>query len=426
MKKQVLRWMMLWCFLPGLLTGCGTDRLLFVTKSTVGIDIDSRPPTSEIAINRKEGVIERVFEGGQTPPVVASFKADANPIARFFGFGIGSTFATGDAAEALSALFSTTDAEFNTEANAVAGCGDSCTLSQKRKHLLATVFGSHLTLTKHPDGDYLKPGKNDYLVFATDTLLGLKIDWAGTVPAGVKVGFNRKEVAWTPLALCEAPANNSAQCFPNDSPEVAKVKEKVITEYFTEAQKMDASSPSYIIKAPAVFASLDATYAVGKNNGLAYQQYFATGRAAVNLVAREQVRRTLAPEFDKTLSDTQRALVEQVETDYVANGALLQTKLQQDTTNGPTLDRVRTFAEAWKFIAPVAGYTTGQTAGDGLTTNRTALVAAVKTKMDKTAACFQDPTRSGTAGAPCADTSAITAVSAQDLKTLRDLLRLSE
>ena len=127
MKKQVLRWMMLWCFLPGLLTGCGTDRLLFVTKSTVGIDIDSRPPTSEIAINRKEGVIERVFEGGQTPPVVASFKADANPIARFFGFGIGSTFATGDAAEALSALFSTTDAEFNTEANAVAGCGDSCT-----------------------------------------------------------------------------------------------------------------------------------------------------------------------------------------------------------------------------------------------------------------------------------------------------------
>lgn len=425
MKKQVSRWMMLWCFLPGLLTGCSPDRLLFVTKSTVGIDVDSRPPTSEIAINRKEGVIEPVFEGGQTPPVIASFKADANPIARFFGFGIGSTFATGDAAEALSALFSTTDAEFDAEAKAVAGCS-SCTLSQKRKHLLATVFGSYLQLAQTPQGDFLKPGSKDNLVFATDTVLGFKIDWVGALPAGVKLGFSRKEVAWAPLALCETKAKNSAQCFPDESREVAEKYKNTIVSNAKEAGLND-DSQSHIIKVPAVFASLDATYAVGgKDHGLAYQQYFATGRAAVNLVAREQVRRTLAPEFDKTASDTQRALVEQVETDYVANGALLQTKLQQDTTNGPTLDRVRTFAEAWKFIAPVAGYTPGQTAGSELTNNRTALVAAVKTKMDKTAACFQDPTRSGADGAACADPSAMTTVSAQDIKTLRDLLRLSE
>ena len=423
MKKQVLRWMMLWCFLPGLLTGCSTDRLLFVTKSTVGIDVDSQPPTTEIAINRKEGVIEPVFEGGQTPPVIASFKADANPIARFFGFGIGSTFSTGDAAEALSALFSTTDADFDTEAKAITTeCGTPCTLSGKRKHLLAAVFGSYIPLTQKPKGNFLTPGNSDYLIFATDTVLGLKIDWSGGVPTGAKMGFNRKEVAWAPLALCETPANNSAQCFRNESSEVAAEHQKRIMSSVAKAG-LPTTSPSYIIKAPAVFASLDATYAVGKNSGLAYQQYFATGRAAVNLVAREQVRRTLVPEFDKTPSDTQRALVEQVETDYVANGALLQKKLQQDTTNGPTLDRVQTFAEAWKFIASVANYTPGQTAGPGLTTNRTALVGAVKNKMDKTAACFQQSPRSGDA---CADTSAVTAVSAQDLKTLRDLLRLSE
>ena len=424
MKKQVLRWMMLWCFLPVLLTGCSTDRLLFVTKSTVGIDVDSQPPTSEIAINRKEGVIEPVFEGGQTPPVLASFKADANPIARFFGFGIGSTFATGDAAEALSALFSTTDADFNTEANVVTGtdCGTPCTLSGKRKHLLAKVFGSYIPLTKHPNGKFLKPGDNGYLVFATDTVLGLKIDWVGGMPTGAKVGFNRKEVAWAPLALCETAANNSAECFANEDITVAKARQTEIMASFEKAALLK-NSPAYIIKAPAVFASLDATYAVGKNSGLAYQQYFATGRAAVNLVAREQVRRTLAPEFDKTLSDTQRAFVEQVETDYVANVALLQTKLQQDTTIGPTLDRVRTFAEAWKFITPVANYTPGQTADAGLTANRTALVAAVKNKMDKTAACFKQSTRSS---GDCVDPSAVTTVSAQDLKTLRDLLRLSE
>ena len=422
MKKQVLRWMMLWCFLPGLLTGCNTDRLLFVTKSTVGIDVDSQPPTSEIAINRKEGVIEPVFEGGQTPPVIASFKADANPIARFFGFGIGSTFSTGDAAEALSALFSRTDADFDTEAAKYTDCGTPCTISGQRKHLLATVFSSYIPLTKNPNGKFLKPGNNDYLIFATDTVLGLKIDWSGGFPTGAKVGFNRKEVAWAPLALCETTANNSAQCFANEPPDVAAEHQVTIMASVEEAG-LPETSPSYIIKAPAVFASLDATYAVGKNSGLAYQQYFATGRAAVNLVAREQVRRTLVPEFDKTASDTQRALVEQVETDYVANGALLQKKLQSDTTNGPTLDRVQTFAEAWKFIAPVANYAPGQTADPGLTTNRTALVGAVKNKMDKTAACFQQSTRSS---GTCADTSAMTAVSAQDLKTLRDLLRLSE
>jgi hypothetical protein len=426
MKKQVLRWMMLGCFLPGLLTGCIKDRLLFVTKSTVGIDVDSQPPTSEIAINRKEGVIEPVFEGGQTPPVIASFKADANPVARFFGFGIGSTFATGDAAEALSALFSTTDAEFDTEAKKYTDCETPCTLPWQRKHLLASVFGSHVILIKSPEGKFIKPGdkvsNSDYLFFATDTVLGLKIDWSATVPTGVKVGFNRKEVAWAPLALCETPANNSAQCFPNVSSDIAEKYQLMIQKHTVDAGLKETST-SYIIKAPAVFASLDATYAVGKNSGLAYQQYFATGRAAVNLVAREQVRRTLAPEFDKTASDTQRALAEQVETDYVANGALLQKKLQSNTTTGPTLDRVQTFAEAWKFITPVTSYTPGQTADPGLTNNRTALVAAVKTKMDKTAACFQDPTRSSAA---CADTSAMTAVSAQDLKTLRDLLRLSE
>ena len=96
-------------YLMALSMGCSIkDRLLFATSTVVGLNIDTQPPASEISINRKEGVIEPVFEGGQTPPVLASFRADMNPIARFFGYGIGSVFATGDAAEALSSLFSTT------------------------------------------------------------------------------------------------------------------------------------------------------------------------------------------------------------------------------------------------------------------------------------------------------------------------------
>ena len=86
-----------------LFAGCavGYNSTLFMTKSNIGIDAETKPPTAEISIARREGVIAPGFEGGQTPPVVASFQAHANPFSRFF-FGVKSTFAGGDAAVALS------------------------------------------------------------------------------------------------------------------------------------------------------------------------------------------------------------------------------------------------------------------------------------------------------------------------------------
>ena len=48
----------------GILTlpGCaGYDRILFVTKTNVGLDVDNKPPTAEITIARRELAITPAF-----------------------------------------------------------------------------------------------------------------------------------------------------------------------------------------------------------------------------------------------------------------------------------------------------------------------------------------------------------------------------
>lgn len=87
-----------------LLAGCagaGTKRVLFYTRSNVGVDISGTPPTFEATIARREGVLEPAFEGGQTLPVVASFRSDTEGLLRIFT-GVAMTFATSEAALALA------------------------------------------------------------------------------------------------------------------------------------------------------------------------------------------------------------------------------------------------------------------------------------------------------------------------------------
>src|SRR5262245_16174552 len=94
--------------LASLLGGCaGYNHTLFMTKSNVGLDFDSKPPTLEINVSRKEAVIAPSFEGGKTPPVLASFKPGAGGGGSFGSFFMGTdqTFAGGDAAMAMAQLY---------------------------------------------------------------------------------------------------------------------------------------------------------------------------------------------------------------------------------------------------------------------------------------------------------------------------------
>ena len=237
-----------------LLAGCavGYDSVLFMTKSNVGIDVDSKPPTAEVSIARREVVIAPRFEGGQTPPVVGSFRTHGNPFSRFF-FGVQSTFSGGDAAVALSQEPVTTE-------------------------------NSQLCLSKKPDQriflgrDVSLPeaGQVDPFFFATDTTFGLKLAWSGTTgqfPDTVRLGFSRKEFAWAPLI-----GNDKPTCIVPGTTQPG----------------------NYAVWIPSFLAVLDNDVQVGTPDQAktTWLQYFATGTAATNLAKRPEIRRVMMERID--------------------------------------------------------------------------------------------------------------------------------
>jgi hypothetical protein len=229
------------------LSGCavGYNSTLFYTQSNIGLDAETKPPTAEISIARREGVIEPGFEGGQTPPVIAGFRNHSGPFSRFF-FGVQSTFAGGDAAEALS------QGPRGPDVNQVSGL---C-LSEEPK----PPWFSFLSIPKK--------GEVMPFAFGTDTVFGLKVAWSGTAgpfPDSLRLGFNRKEAAWAPLF-----GTDKANC--------------TIPGTMTPG--------SYVVWMPSFLAALDANVQAGQpsETSVDWVQYFATGTSATTLAKRDDVR----------------------------------------------------------------------------------------------------------------------------------------
>lgn len=250
--------------LAGALSGCavGYDSTLFMTKSNIGLDVDSKPPTAEVSIARREAVIGPSFEGGQKVPVLASFRANANPFSRFF-FGVQSTFAGGDAALAL--------AEPAGGPPVSHGAAQLCLTTEPRTK---SIFGRELSIPG--------PGEVRPFLFGTDTSFGLKVAWSGLtaqMPDTVRLGFNRKEFAWAPLsrrsgATCKAPGEST-----------------------------DAANRHVVSMAPflAVIDS-DVTMGLPADAGVKWVQYFATGHAATNLANRDEIRKVVMDRMDPKVS----------------------------------------------------------------------------------------------------------------------------
>jgi hypothetical protein len=260
-----------------LVGGCalGYNSALFITRSNVGIDIESTPPTAEISISRQEGVIAPVFEGGQTPPLLAGFATGSEGLLRI-PFGGRSVFAGGDAAVALSN-------------KKVAGPAHN-----------ATEKDSVLCLSMKPDKDpeprcspgivdksIPGPGKIKPVLLATDTTFGAKIAWSGatsTIPDSLVVGYNRKEIALAPVfesnqVDCQLPGNKTKK-------------------------------GEYGVWLPSFLALLDTRLGVGSpaDSNFSYCQMIATGQSATNLGKNEELQkmvleiamgRSRRPEKDK-------------------------------------------------------------------------------------------------------------------------------
>jgi len=234
--------------------GLGYNRMLFFTGTNFGLNIDSTPPTAEISVGRREGVIAPAFEGDKVPPVLGMFRSDGN----FFSPALTSVFAGGSAAATVTGKPD--------------GTGRYCVANPPRSRMLAFWSAVPGVRALTEVDDTARP-----FIFATDTMTGLKAVWSGAggaVPETVKFGYNRKESAYAPVFSepgTTPGATPGAVPSPICSPGQSEVK-----------------NPSFLATA---FTSTELS--VINDSGFRYVQTFATGTAADNLAAREDIQRTL-------------------------------------------------------------------------------------------------------------------------------------
>ncbi|MFC1679683.1 hypothetical protein ACFL2T_05685 [Elusimicrobiota bacterium] len=138
-----------------LLTGCaaGQRQVLFITKTSLGVDFDTAPPGLSVAYDRKEGYFGPRYANGAVPPVLAQIKS---------GGGV---------------------------------------LSTQAKQLFATGAAAHMAVggDAKPSSPELK-GKKKIMFFGTSTTVGLKTDFNTVgVPSSFVVGFKRKEASYIQL-----------------------------------------------------------------------------------------------------------------------------------------------------------------------------------------------------------------------------------
>ncbi len=230
--------------LPLCLSACavGSTSVLFATKSNFGLDVDTKPPTMELAISRRETAIAPTFAESHTLPLYADFGSRQGVMNKFF-MGLSSTFAGGKAATKI------TTSENQKDPNP--SCVDFTLPKDQEPH--------YWTLFK-PEKPLPKQGRVRPFLFATDTVFGLKVVWnspSDPVPDALKVGFNRKEFAWAPIHV------NEGAC-PGKRPQPVG-----------NAKAYHADMPSFFALIRTRNELTDFT-----NSRVRYVQIFATGKAA--------------------------------------------------------------------------------------------------------------------------------------------------
>ena len=140
---------------------CGTtERVNFVTTTSIGIQGDTRTADATIGYNRFEGVIGPAYETGALPPVAAALNSDLE----IFNPSISQVYATGDAAR------------------------------------LVTGGKGHDTAPK------LKGAKR-VMVFGAGTTVGAKFGFGTSGPESIVFGYKRIEFSSLPIGKKTSDAN---------------------------------------------------------------------------------------------------------------------------------------------------------------------------------------------------------------------------
>jgi hypothetical protein len=244
------------------LAGCATtDSVLFVTKTSLGIDFDSKPATASIAYDRIEGYVAPRYDNGEIPPVVASVKSDS----AIFTPNIRQVYATGDAAVIA--------------------------VSAEPRKTLAALDPKVFSDTTDKEKGYVQKklkGEKKLMFFGTTTTTGLKVGFTTNVPDSLVFGFKRKEYSFIPLGTQEE--------------EIKKDK---------DGQPVKEKYDVY----PSVLASIDTAATAGeadqkdKPTSLSNAQYFATGRAARELAANDAISKAFKAQAAESLRSQQAQVV---------------------------------------------------------------------------------------------------------------------
>lgn len=136
---------------------CGTtERVNFVTTTSIGIQGDTRTADATIGYNRFEGVIGPAYETGALPPVAGALRSDLE----IFNPSIDQVYATGDAARVVTGGRAKSD---------------------------------ELDLT----------GEKRVMVFGTGTNLGIKLGFGTAGPESIVFGYKRIEFSSLPIGVTE-------------------------------------------------------------------------------------------------------------------------------------------------------------------------------------------------------------------------------
>ncbi len=149
--------------------GCAyRGSVLFVTKTSLGIDVDSKPPSASIAYDRVEGFLGPRYDNGGVPPVVGRLQTDG----AVFNPRVRQLYATGSAAALVA------------DQNASAGPTE------------------------------LK-GEKMFMFFGTTTSTGLKVTFMGQYPDSFHIGYRRKEFSFIPLGHTKNSAGEDVDVYPS-------------------------------------------------------------------------------------------------------------------------------------------------------------------------------------------------------------------
>lgn len=169
--------------------GCNTGRnsILFVTKTSIAVDVDINPTTFDVGYGRYEGSIAPVQEDGKAFPLLTSISSDGGISSGVFGSGVAQNFGVGNAAIIMSGYLGS----------------DSNPSEEYRKTMTSNdLFDSSAKIIGN-----LEKARRYY--FGTKTIFGFTTSFAGesghnAVPESIVLGYKRKELAYVPIMTKEA------------------------------------------------------------------------------------------------------------------------------------------------------------------------------------------------------------------------------